>query len=305
MADIRNTPAAPAPATYEKRDTDFYYRDDRDGRVALRCSPHLHYHIEFVCMLGGESRAYADAEECRIRQGDIFIVFPNQVHRFVTTMPEKYRLFIVSPDLMPEFLPLLTSGVPRSSVIPGAAALPEIDSLTAALSSFGSGSEHDSDSYRDAAIRGYLLALFGRLLPMMSLTSPRTGDSRALREVVAYCSQNFAQALSLDLLEAELHLSKYYISHLFSGKLGIRFNDYINSLRISHACRLLRRDDMQITEIAEAVGFNTLRTFNRAFSRFRGMSPTEYRKSGMRRSEAASMLPVFQHSRDNAGANNQ
>ena len=39
---------------------------------------------------------------------------------------------------------------------------------------------------------------------------------------------------------------------------------------------------MTVTEISEAVGFNTLRTFNRAFIKQMGMSPSEYRKKKKR-----------------------
>ena len=80
--------------------------------------------------------------------------------------------------------------------------------------------------------------------------------------------------------------SKYYISHLFSMKLKVRFNDYINSLRINDACRQLRQTDKTVTEISECVGFNTLRTFNRAFIKQVGTSPSEYRKSAPRTTDA-------------------
>ncbi len=280
-------------AVYENRASDFFCRGDKNYKSKLNCSPHLHYHIEFVHLLEGETLAISDTEESVLEAGDIFISFPNQVHRFETKKPERYRLFIFSPDLIPEFRSIFTNQVPNSTLIKGAGLEPEIDALTKTL--FGmTGHRHiGGNPYNDAVIRGCLLALFGKLLPQMSLSGPRAGDSRAVREVVGYCSEHFAEELSLEILEAELHLSKYYISHLFSGKLGIRFNDYINSLRISHACRLLRREDMQITEIAEAVGFSTLRTFNRAFAKFRGMTPSEFRRDGALRTDGASLLPIY------------
>ena len=83
--------------------------------------------------------------------------------------------------------------------------------------------------------------------------------------------------VALDLLEKELHISKYYISHTLSSKLHMGFNDYVNSLRISNACRLLKKSDRSITEISDLVGFNTLRTFNCAFFKQMGMTPSEYR----------------------------
>ena len=63
-----------------------------------------------------------------------------------------------------------------------------------------------------------------------------------------------------------------------SNKLKMGFNDYVNSLRISNACKQLIKSDASITEISENVGFNTLRTFNRAFMKQTGMTPSEYRK---------------------------
>ena len=63
-----------------------------------------------------------------------------------------------------------------------------------------------------------------------------------------------------------------------SSKLKMGFNDYINSLRISNACKQLLKTDASVTEISESVGFNTLRTFNRAFMKQMGMTPSEYRR---------------------------
>ncbi|MBO7311046.1 MAG: helix-turn-helix transcriptional regulator, partial [Clostridia bacterium] len=75
-----------------------------------------------------------------------------------------------------------------------------------------------------------------------------------------------------------LHISKYYVSHIMSNKLKMGFNDYINSIRVSNACKYLRKTDKSITEISGIVGFNTMRTFNRAFLKQTGMTPSEYRE---------------------------
>jgi hypothetical protein len=66
---------------------------------------------------------------------------------------------------------------------------------------------------------------------------------------------------------------------LFGDILNVKFTDYVNSLRISEACRLLRATDHSVTEIASMAGFGTLRTFNRAFIKRMGVSPSNYRKS--------------------------
>ena len=112
----------------------------------------------------------------------------------------------------------------------------------------------------------------------MELTKTVPDDSHALKAIVNYCARNYTKDLSLSLLESELHISRYYISHLFSDKLQIGFNDYINSLRVSFACNYLKHSDRSVTEISDLVGFGTLRTFNRAFQKQIGRSPSEYRR---------------------------
>ena len=262
---------------YETKSKKIEFRDHRNGKGRLQCTPHLHRELELVYMLEGETVAYADSMHTVLQAGDVFLTFPNQIHFYKSTGPEHYLIFIIKPDLMPEFMDTFTTGVPVSPVIKNAASLPRIDHLFELLSEVCASTTEES-GYPETLRRGCLLSLFSELLSHMDVQRPTFGDSGALRSIVSFCTQNFSENLSLSMLEEKLHLNKYYISHLFSGKLGLRFNDYINSLRISEACKLLANSDLSITDISERVGFNTLRTFNRAFSKQTGLSPTEYRK---------------------------
>ena len=259
---------------YENRQTDFYFRDD--AKSPLQCNAHLHYHLELLCLLDGRTRAYVDSCEYQLEAGDIFLVFPNQIHRFESFEKESYLLFIINPDTMPELCRLFTSALPISPVVRNGA---EDPALLDRLRAMATADEMEDHSYHDVILKGQMLSFFGELLRRMELTKPREGDSQSLKAVVRYCSQHFTKELSLEILERELHISKYYISHLFSNKLNMRFNDYVNSLRISDACRHLRHDTRSVTEISELVGFSTLRTFNRAFIKQMGMTPSQYRKS--------------------------
>lgn len=258
---------------YEKRTADFYHRDDDSGRHPLACSAHLHVHIELFYLIEGKMRAYIDSSEYTVEKGDILIAFPNRVHRFETVEPERYLLFIIHPDMMPELSSVFSKHTPKSALVKDAADDEALISLLYLLASTGAPSP-----YRDVTRKGLLSAFFGRLLDKIELIEPRAEDSHAIREVVNFCSEHFTSDLSLEMLEEELHLSRYYISHLFSHKLNIRFNDYVNSLRVSEACRLLRTSTLGITDISAQVGFNTLRTFNRSFAKQMGQSPSEYRR---------------------------
>jgi AraC-like DNA-binding protein len=161
---------------------------------------------------------------------------------------------------------------PEDPVVKNVAKAPRLLTLINILSS-----EADfPKTSREILLRGYLFTLFGELIDKMTLKSVRSDEGRALRSIVKFCSKNFKQEISLPVLSEKLHLSKYYISHLFSDKLGISFTDYVNSLRVSESCVMLRSSPLSVTEIAYAVGFGTLRTFNRAFMKQMGISPSEY-----------------------------
>ena len=263
------------PAVYEHRNDDFYCRDSRHTGKTLGYISHLHRHIELGFVLGGKTRVSVDSNTYEVNSGDVVIIFPNQTHRFETIERERYILLLINPDLMPELSQEFTTTVPASNLIEGAANDPVLRNLIEKISEL----YYEKGAYRDTILRGYLLAFFGLLLRRVELRDVQSCDYHVLGLILNYCIKNYASPLSLSVLERELHVSKYYISHVMSQKLHIGFNDYVNSLRISNACRLLRKSKKSITEISELVGFNTLRTFNRAFFKQMGVTPSDYRLS--------------------------
>ena len=263
-------------AEYETRVSDYYYRNDCDQKIRLGCGPHLHYHVELLYMERGSVTAYVDSEAYEVCGGDFLAVFPNKIHRFENTSDaQRYHLFIISPDMAESLASKFRNYTPYCPLIKKAGENKRLLSLIYCLSRF----DNVHGTYREIILGGYLTAFFGEILSMLSLDGAKAEDNHAMKTVVDYCSRNFTKDLSLSVLEEELHMSKFYISHIFSDKLGIRFNDYINSLRVSEACRHLRTGDLSITQISVMSGFGTLRTFNRAFIKQTGVSPSDYRKS--------------------------
>lgn len=275
---------------YEKKTDDLYYRDG--SRSPLKCGAHLHYYVEIVYMRKGCAKAFVDSDVYDIESGDLLIVFPNRIHRFEDTeIGNQYDLFIVNPDIVSDLSERISEENPEDPVIRNVKRNPRLLSLISILSDV----KNFPQLYRDSLIRGYFLAFFSEVLEMLPMRAVKSDENQAMRAVIRYCALNFTKDLSLTILEEELHLSKYYISHLFGDKLGIRFNDYINSLRISESCRLLRMSDMSITDISDASGFGTLRTFNRAFIKQMGMSPSEYKKNCRADENVGVSIPAMNH----------
>jgi len=127
-------------------------------------------------------------------------------------------------------------------------------------------------------IKGYLHVYLAHLLSLIELEPlEKRIDNSIMQRVIEYVSEHFDEPLSLDYLSNELNVSQSFLSHMFSEQLNINFRKYVNSMRIGHACELLRDTDMTITEICYACGYCNSRTFHRAFIDERGMQPSEFR----------------------------
>lgn len=98
-----------------------------------------------------------------------------------------------------------------------------------------------------------------------------------LDKIVAFIRENYTSDLSREGLAAAVGLNPNYMSTLFRKYTGMKINDYINKLRIDEAVRKLSDSETKVIEIAYAVGFESLTTFNRVFKTVMGKTPTEYR----------------------------
>lgn len=86
--------------------------------------------------------------------------------------------------------------------------------------------------------------------------------------------------LTLNDLAAALCTNRTYLSSLLNRELNMSFYDYVNSFRISYACRMLESNPaLTVQEAAEKCGFNSISTFRRAFVRTTGKPFAEYRKA--------------------------
>lgn len=101
--------------------------------------------------------------------------------------------------------------------------------------------------------------------------------SGAIVNAVKYIDEHYREKLSLESLATQLHMNGSYVSELFKKEMGVTINEYINKLRLNHACEQLCFTDYSIGEVAESCGFSDQNYFTRAFKRFLGITPSQYR----------------------------
>lgn len=260
---------------YENRSIDIYASGFPYS--FLTCESHLHPHVEMFYLVSGKVLASVDFEQYEVNAGEALIVFPNQVHKFTSLQKDEASLlYIIHPNVTPEYAELFSASRPAAPVIKGVSENETLHKLFFSLSE----SANSTDArYHSLRTKGFLLSLYAELFSNMSFEDIPSAESDSVKNVISFCSEHFCEDLSLEYLAKKLHLSKFYISHIFNDKLEIGFNDYVNLLRYTEACRLLREGNLKIAEIALLVGFNNVRTFNRIFTRFSSLSPSDYRRA--------------------------
>lgn len=104
-------------------------------------------------------------------------------------------------------------------------------------------------------------------------------NHQRIDRVCNYINENYRKAISQPEVAEMVQMSPSALSNFFKKTVGQTFVEYVNSLRISHACRLLIDTDRSILDICYDSGFNNLSNFNRRFLRSKGMSPRQYRSA--------------------------
>jgi AraC family transcriptional regulator len=130
-------------------------------------------------------------------------------------------------------------------------------------------------------------ALCYHLIEHHATCQPRTEPGRRLPEAVlhridAYLEARADQPVTLDVLAGLANLSVFHFARLFKRTTGQSPYQYVIGWKIRQACQLLRADMASITDISDALGFNSSTQFSVAFKRAMGVSPRDFRRGQAR-----------------------
>lgn len=105
-------------------------------------------------------------------------------------------------------------------------------------------------------------------------------------KIIAYLEQHFTDCdLTLNSLSERFELNPRRVSLLIKQKNGMNYQDYLTSLRIGLAQKLLSGSEHSVTEICLQVGYSNLPHFVRTFKQVTGSTPTMYRKNSESKNE--------------------
>lgn len=111
------------------------------------------------------------------------------------------------------------------------------------------------------------------------LDAGQTDTSDRFSKLNSYIMKNFDKDIKLKEAASIANMALSTFCIFFKAHYRVTFVEYLNIIRIGHACRYLNELDKNVVEIAYQCGFNNLANFNRQFKKIKKMTPSEYRRT--------------------------
>ena len=224
--------------------------------------PHMHNCFELAVCFSGNMKITVDETLQTLKAGEAALIFPHQLHSFAYSRGEN-MICIFSPKIVSAYYN------PRSALNPVCNKFTPPAELVSALNDY----KDDKPLFAKGLL--YLICdIFDSIAEYVE-----NEKKSLLQRIFMFVNDNFAGECSLNTVAANMGYNPSYVSRYFKKCVGINLCDYINMVRLSNVCYLYENSEGTILSFALDSGFDSLRTFNRNFKKFYGLSPSEYFKS--------------------------
>lgn len=248
---------------------------------------HNHNSYEILVPFCDGMKCYVNNRVYNVREGDVFIFPPHVPHKVVPRSYKAYERYVLyfKIEYINSFSPL------AEKLICGLFNRPEYDAACIHL-------EEEQAANLIALIKKtqyyinssgyaqeiYIQHTFFEILLLLSKESytqnanhylGRSINYFKIKDVLTYVYCNLSEDLSLNQLTAKFYMSKTYLNNMFKLHTGSTVNQYIISIRIATAKKLLQ-EGIPVSLVYEKVGFNNYSHFIRTFTKMIGISPKQY-----------------------------
>jgi len=113
--------------------------------------------------------------------------------------------------------------------------------------------------------------------PGYVLTST-TSDQNRINKVIDYLMMHYQKDIVLDEVANLVNLNKSSFCRYFKSRTSKTYSEFLNEIRVAHACKLLAENNMSVSEICYETGYNNISHFNRKFKQITGLTASDYAK---------------------------
>ncbi len=255
---------------------------------------HWHDEIEFLYLSKGKAIFHIDSTPVELRENEAVLINRGEVHSGYS-LDHSYCVYysvVFSLELLYNSFQDICYSRYISPLARGEQKLPQkitggqnwereilarIKSIISCFTAQPEGYEMD--------IKASILKIFSLITAnnaMISLHEKQNGakqvQTERLKRAIGYIKENYREKISIDAIAKEVNLTRYHFCRVFKSLTGQTPVEYINYYRINQALRLLKDENLKITDIAFDLGFNNLSYFVKKFKEYKNCTPSEYRK---------------------------
>ncbi len=241
--------------------------------------PHIHDsdEIEIMILLEGSADCSINGKFYEIKKGDVAFITPYQSHTYSHKKTVDTLSFIIGREFYHEFYRFFINHILHNPVINISSDTTRImDNITALLYDLS------LDNKDSTIIEGHALIIIRKLIKILTFENTNQSNfnikNNFLLAAQKYCSENYAQNITIKELAQIVNVHPNHLSATFNKHFGISPVKYLNICRLRRACEMLNNSDLSTTEIAMRCGFQSVRTFNRTFKSELNCTPREYKK---------------------------
>ncbi|MBE7050604.1 MAG: AraC family transcriptional regulator [Ruminococcaceae bacterium] len=249
-----------------------------DTKIDYKTESTVNWHRNIEIFLGksGKGMVMIDADRFEIGEGDIFVVNSCSLHDIKTDGNLDFYCLIIDPDFCAENDINVEDIVFERRI--------DDDVVRNLFSNIVR--EYKSDyEYKYAGIRSAVLSLVLHLARYH--TEDKTKEKKRvsgkvlenMRIAIGYIKTHYTENITIDMVCKEAGLSKYHFAREFKRIIGVTPVNYINSLRIEKAKKMLLSGECSICEVQEKCGFDNASYFTALFRKVTGMTPTVFLKN--------------------------
>jgi AraC-like DNA-binding protein/mannose-6-phosphate isomerase-like protein (cupin superfamily) len=233
--------------------------------------PDQHHRHVLIVAIQGTGKVGVDTRIHRLKEGQCLLVLPFQTHWYEKLSTKKILwLFVTFEHGRDVRLENFRNKTPVSI------GTCEWSLLQDLLKEWKSPGRTDTLELRLTLLLQLLAQRSGQKI-MIHDPRPIRGQREWIAEVNRLFFENRSKTLSLPYLAGKLNVSVSLLRGQFRQAAGKSIGKYVRDLKLRYSCELLRDGGLQVGEIAEHCGYDSVFSFSRAFHQRYKMSPSAYR----------------------------
>ena len=248
---------------------------------------HFHNTYELYYLAVGELNYFIENAVYSVKKGDIILIPPNIIHKTQYHLECKRILISFSSEFISDLLKCdnsMLSCFNNRIISLQKQRQQSCENIINGISNEFSGI-YEPNFALVKCLLGELLILLCRYskndkgIRDEKNIQPINPSSHRIMEIVEYINKEYKEDITLKLLSEKFFIGSTQLSKLFKKTTGLKYCEYLLNVRIKQAVYLLQSSELNITEIAFNVGFNSSNHFCKCFKALVGISPLKYRGS--------------------------